>query len=325
MVLCHIVALLLGTILDGIIGDPHGIWHPVCSIGNWISFLEGKLVGTSEYSPRSQKRRGFLLVFLVLLPVFILISFVMFLSYRIHILLGMAVEAILSCYTLALRSLIVESWKVVEAYEEEGLTSSREALSMIVGRDTSDLTEEKIWDATIETVAENASDGVVAPFFYLLLGGPVLGLTYKAINTMDSMVGYRNDRYENFGFAAAKLDDIVNFLPSRLTGLLTILVASTRLGFSRRDATRIFLRDRYKHKSPNSAQSEAAFAGALGLRLGGPSYYFGELVSKPYLGEAKKEVEIGDVRRAHLLLKCIGISLQLCLIIIGVLVFVLGF
>ena len=315
MFLYHILALLMGTILDLIIGDPHGIWHPIIVIGKWINRLESLLLNTDTQDARKQRKRGFILVFLVLLPTFLIVTTIVVVSYKISFIFGIAVEAILSCYCLAGKSLIVESKKVLVEYEANGIEASRYALSMIVGRDTKDLPLDKIIRAAVETVAENSSDGCIAPLFYMIIGGPVLGLTYKAINTMDSMVGYHNDKYENFGFAAAKLDDIANFIPSRLTGLLTILASFKFLGFDRKNALRIFLRDRYNHKSPNSAQSEAAFAGALGLELGGPSYYFGKLVEKPTIGDGLHQIEAVDLYRAHRLLISMIIICQLILLI----------
>lgn len=302
MYLYHILALLIGMILDLIIGDPHGIWHPVISIGKLISMLDTKL-NVDSLSNEDKRKRGFLLVFIVLFMVIGITGVVVILAYYIDAILGVVIEAILSCYALSARSLIVESLQVVKSYEEEGIEKARKSLSMIVGRDTNNLDLDGILRATVETVAENSSDGVIAPLLYLVIGGPILGYAYKAINTMDSMLGYKNERYEYFGYCAAKLDDIANIIPSRLTGILTIIAASKWFGgFDRANGIRIFIRDRFNHKSPNSAQSEAAFAGALRLRLGGPSYYFGKLVDKPTIGDDLKQIEVSDVTRSHRLL-----------------------
>ena len=186
---------------------------------------------------------------------------------------------------------------------EHDLRGARKAVSMIVGRDTERLDEEGVAKAAIETVAENASDGVIAPMLYLALFGPVGGFSYKAVNTMDSMVGYKNDRYHAFGTAAAKLDDAVNFIPARISAMLMIL-SCCFLGkeFDQKNAMKIFKRDRYQHASPNSAQTEAACAGALGIRLAGDASYFGKIVKKPYIGDPLRAVETEDIRRANRLL-----------------------
>jgi len=302
MLIYHLFALLSGMLLDLIIGDPHGIWHPIVFIGKWIAVLDRRLINDSDRNSSKEKARGYILVLLVVIPVVVITGGIVVASYYLNIYAGLIVEAILTCYCLCTRSLIVESGKVVTDYNEQGIEKARSSLSMIVGRDTKNLDIKGVLRAAIETVAENSSDGFVAPFMYLLLGGPILGLLYKAINTMDSMVGYKNDRYEYFGFAAAKLDDIANFIPSRISGLLAVAASFSFCGFNRKNAFAIFKRDRLNHKSPNSAQSESAFAGALSLRLGGPSYYFGKLVDKPYIGDDIKEIDIDDLFKAHKLL-----------------------
>ena len=209
----------------------------------------------------------------------------------------------MTCQLLAAKSLRVESMKVYDALAGGDLAGGRKAVSMIVGRDTQSLDEAGVARAAIETVAENASDGVIAPMLAACIGGPVLGWAYKAVNTMDSMVGYHNDRYEHFGTAAARFDDICNFIPARLSALLMILAAGV-LGpdFNAANAYRIFRRDRYNHKSPNSAQTESVCAGALGIRLAGDASYFGKVVRKPYIGDADRDVEYEDIRRANTLM-----------------------
>lgn len=323
----HALALMIGMILDICIGDPHGIWHPIVVIGKLISWLDTKLLGDKNVkqpcenvSPANQRRRGRMLVVIVVMSTALATALITFTSYIVSPYLGIIIEAILSCYCLAGKSLIVESRAVVIAYKKNGIEAARKALSMIVGRDTTKLELPEIVRATVETVAENASDGVVAPFLYLFIGGPVLGLVYKAINTMDSMVGYHNERYEDFGRAAAHLDDVVNFVPSRITGLLTVLSACIcGKDYDAKNAYCIFKRDRFNHKSPNSAQSEAAFAGALGLELGGNSYYFGKLVEKPTIGDPLRKIEIEDVARSHrLLMGIISIGFVVMLIMVGI-------
>lgn len=215
--------------------------------------------------------------------------------------LGVLIESFWCYQILATKSLKVESDRVYAALKDEGLESGRKAVSMIVGRDTQNLTEEGVTKAAVETVAENTSDGVIAPLFYMLIGGAVLGFMYKAINTMDSMVGYKNDKYQWFGTAAARLDDIVNFVPARISAVLMILAAYFT-GMDGKNAAYIFRRDRYNHKSPNSAQTEAVMAGALDVQLAGDAWYFGILHKKPTIGEPIRKIELQDIRRAHKLL-----------------------
>ena len=211
--------------------------------------------------------------------------------------LAFAAEALLCYQLLAAKSLRDESDKVYEALKAGDLPGARRAVSMIVGRDTERLDEAGVAKAAVETVAENASDGVIAPLIFLALGGAPLGMLYKAVNTMDSMVGYKNDRYLYFGRAAARLDDALNFLPARIAGVLMCL-GGAAAGYDGKNAWRIFRRDRKRHKSPNSAHTEAACAGALQLQLAGPNYYFGQLVDKPTIGDDQRPVEALDILRA---------------------------
>ena len=215
--------------------------------------------------------------------------------------LGLALESFWCYQILATKSLKVESDRVYAALKAEGLEAGRKAVSMIVGRDTQNLTEEGITKAAVETVAENTSDGVIAPLFYMLIGGAVPGFCYKAVNTMDSMVGYKNEKYQYFGTAAAKLDDVVNYIPARISAVLMILAAFLT-GMDGKNAAKIFWRDRYNHKSPNSAQTEAVMAGALNVQLAGDAWYFGTLHKKPTIGEPIRKMELLDIRRSHKLL-----------------------
>lgn len=222
-------------------------------------------------------------------------------AYKYFWQLGLALESFWCYQIFATKSLKVESDRVYIALKDKGLEAGRKAVSMIVGRDTQNLTEEGVTKAAVETVAENTSDGVIAPLFYMLIGGAVLGFTYKAINTMDSMVGYKNDKYQWFGTAAAKLDDVVNFIPARVSAVLMILAAYLT-GMDGKNATCIFRRDRFNHKSPNSAQTEAVMAGALDVQLAGDAWYFGKLHKKPTIGDPVREMELLDIRRSHKLL-----------------------
>ena len=222
-------------------------------------------------------------------------------AYKYFWQLGLALESFWCYQIFATKSLKVESDRVYIALKYKGLEAGRKAVSMIVGRDTQNLTEEGVTKAAVETVAENTSDGVIAPLFYMLIGGAVLGFTYKAINTMDSMVGYKNDKYQWFGTAAAKLDDVVNFIPARVSAVLMILAAYL-IGMDGKNAACIFRRDRFNHKSPNSAQTEAVMAGALDVQLAGDAWYFGKLHKKPTIGDPVREMELLDIRRSHKLL-----------------------
>jgi adenosylcobinamide-phosphate synthase len=212
-----------------------------------------------------------------------------------------ALESIFCFFLLAMTSLRRESTNVARALEQEGLDAGRKAVGRIVGRDTQVLSREGVIRAAVETVAENFSDGVFAPLFYLMIGGAGLGFFYKAINTMDSMVGYKNDRYLYFGRAAARLDDVANYLPSRVSALFLILAAPL-VGLDGRGAWKIYRRDRYNHASPNSAQTEAAAAGALHVRLAGDAYYFGKLYKKPYIGDDLRPIELGDIEKVNRLM-----------------------
>ena len=225
------------------------------------------------------------------------------LPYKISVNLGIIVEAVLTCYVLAMTSLRKESMKVYHELRKGDTEGARKAVSMIVGRDTSVLDNKGITKAAVETVAENFSDGVIAPMLYTALGTPILGRVYKSINTMDSMIGYRNDRYMNFGTVAAKLDDAVNYIPARISALLMI-AACYICGreFDGARAFRLWRRDRYNHKSPNAAQTESACAGALGIQLAGDAQYFGRIVHKPYIGDPVREIETEDIVKVNRLM-----------------------
>ncbi len=300
----------LGIILDQIIGDPHGIPHPVVAIGKLISFWEKRLLGSTDTdlkrNAKREKRNGILLWFIVEIIVLTAAFLIMYTSYRISRYLGVIAEAVLTCYILAARSLKDESMAVYMELKRGDLSAARRSLSMIVGRDTDYLDEEEVAKAAVETVAENTSDGVVAPLLYAAAGGPVLGLFYKAVNTMDSMLGYRNDRYENFGFFAAKADDVFNFIPARISALFMILagfiLGSLSPDYSGIGAFKIWKRDRYNHKSPNSAQTESVCAGALGLKLGGTHLYNGVSVEKPTIGDELRKTGMEDIERANRLM-----------------------
>ena len=297
----NLSALLLGFLLDLLLGDPHWAPHPVRAVGALIAALERLLRRLLPKSPRWELTGGGLLAALVLVISGGAAWGLLALCAAVHPLLGFGAKILLCYQLLAARSLRDESVKVYHALKTGTLEEARQAVSMIVGRDTSVLNEAGVARAAVETVAENASDGVIAPMIYLALAGPVGGMMYKAANTMDSMVGYKNQRYLYFGRPAARLDDVLNFLPARIAGGLMCLAASFA-GFDSRRALYCFRRDRKKHASPNSAHTEAAAAGALGLRLAGPAVYFGQVVEKPWLNQEGRESEPGDILRANRLM-----------------------
>lgn len=315
----HILAFVIGFLMDWMFGDPYWLPHPIRFIGNLISGLEKRLL-KEDLEDSIKLRRGIYLVVLVLSITVLVSAGILLGAYKIHIILGLVVESIMTYQILAMKCLKVESMKVYYALKENDVESARYAVSMIVGRDTNVLNETGIAKAAIETVAENTSDGVIAPMLYLAIGGPIFGFFYKAINTMDSMVGYKNDKYLYFGRAAAKLDDVANFIPARISAYLMISTCYF-LGdeFDAKHAFRIYQRDKYKHASPNSAHTEAVCAGALGVQLAGDASYFGKVVKKPYLGDAIRAVEYEDIKRANQLLYGTAILCEiLCLLVMGI-------
>lgn len=304
----HILAFGAGFLLDQLLGDPCFLPHPIRGIG-WLIAKTEKLLQNGNPQENSiekevaERRQGKLLVVIVLLLTGMLAALILFGAYAIHANLGMVIEAVMTYQILAARCLQVESSKVWKQLTTGSLEGARKAVSMIVGRDTEHLTEEGVAKAAIETVAENTSDGVIAPMLYTALGGPVLGFLYKAVNTMDSMVGYKNEKYLHFGRTAAKLDDVVNFLPARISALLMIGAAFiSGKSYNGKQAWRIWRRDNRKHASPNSAQTESVCAGALGVQLAGDASYFGKIVKKPYIGDPTRAVEAEDIRRTNRLM-----------------------
>ncbi len=292
-------AALCGFILDLLLGDPAWLTpiHPVVLMGRTICALEKLLRRVFPKTDRGEETAGALLALVMTVGVYTLCKLILRLLSRLCQPAAVALEIIWCWQALAVRDLKVEALRVQTALENEGLDAARQAVSRIVGRDTAQLSEAGVARAAVETVAENFSDGVIAPLLYVLLGGAPLALCYKAVNTMDSMVGYKNARWLHFGRVPAKLDDAANYIPARLAALL--LIAAAKLcGEDGASAYRIWKRDRRKHASPNSAQCESAMAGALGLRLCGPAAYFGEMVSKPWIGDQRREIVPGDIRRA---------------------------
>lgn len=295
------LALVLGFFIDLLVGDPRWLYHPVRIIGNGISFLESCFRRWFPATQKGERMGGFLLVILICAGSALVPLGILYVAYEIHTLLGIGMETFFCYQMLAVKSLKQESMRVFEELEKGDLKGARYAVSMIVGRDTQSLDEAGVTKAAVETVAENTSDGIIAPLFYMAIGGPVLMFFYKGVNTMDSMVGYKNEKYLNFGRYAAKLDDILNYIPARISAWLMIAGARV-LGFDSKNAVKIFKRDRYNHASPNSAQTEAVMAGALDVQLAGNAYYFGKLCEKPTIGDAIRPVEKKDIPRANQLL-----------------------
>lgn len=295
--------IIFGFIIDLFLGDPYTLPHPIRLIGTLITSLERTV---RKVFANNLRVGGIILSVIVLtastaVPLAILLAF-----YKINLCLGIVAESVMCYYLIAPKCLRDESMKVYRAINENDVEKARKAVSMIVGRDTEKLDETGIIKAAVETVAENTSDGLTAPLMYISVGGAALGFFCKAANTMDSMIGYKNERYADIGNFAAKLDDFLNFIPSRLTALIMIFSAYL-LKFNGRDAFKIWRRDRRKHASPNSAQTESVCAGALEIQLAGDAYYFGELHKKEYIGDNIRPVENEDIRRANRLMYCTSV------------------
>ena len=312
-------AVLGGFVLDALFGDPAWLPHPVVYMGTAISKLETFLRPRLPKTPQGELLGGAIVAFCLPVGTFLLTGLVCWGAARLHPLLGLAVQMFWCGQALAARGLVQESTNVYKELKKPDLSGARKAVSRIVGRDTAELTADGVTKAAVETVAENASDGVIAPLLYMLIGGAPLALTYKAINTMDSMLGYKNEKYLYFGRVPAKLDDVANYIPSRLAGLLWVAAAALT-GNSARGAWKIWRRDRRRHASPNSAQTESACAGALGVQLAGPAYYFGQYYPKLTIGDALRPIEPEDILRANrmmvaesILALAIGLGLRVLL------------
>lgn len=292
------LCLLIAYLLDLILGDPHGFPHPVIAIGKLISGSERVLRRILPATKAGELFGGFLLALFVPSVSYAAVALLLALAYGFHDLLGIIVESFICYQILAIKSLKAESLRVYTELKKGDLPAARQAVSWIVGRDTDALSAEGVAKAAVETVAENTTDAAVAPILFMALGGAPLGMFYKAINTLDSMVGYKNEKYLYFGRISARLDDLANLLPARLAALVMILACfPCRLDAAA--AWRIFRRDRYRHGSPNSAHTEAVCAGALGVQLGGDAQYKGVLVSKPRIGDDLRPIEAEDIVRAN--------------------------
>lgn len=321
----RVIVIFCAFILDWILGDPQNRHHPICLIGNLIGRMEKRIRAGLPKTAKAERSGGIVLVVSVLLITGSIAGVMLHLAYRIWLPAGVILESICCYFMLAARSLRDESMKVYDAFSRADTEGARYAVSMIVGRDVETLSAEGIQKAAVETVAENTSDGEIAPLFYMAMLGGLGAVLYKAINTMDSMVAYKNETYLYFGWAAAKLDDAANWIPSRLAALFMIAAAwcleRRNPVFSGRQALRIWKRDRRNHKSPNSAQTEAACAGALSVQLAGPAWYFGEYYDKPTIGDAGRTVDAEDIRRANQLLEVTSVlfwlAVSVCVVVVG--------
>ena len=296
-----LLALVLGFGIDLILGDPHSIPHPVIFIGKLISAMEKLARKIFPKTVKGENFAGGVLWFVVVAVSTAVPALLLWLCYGISVWLGLAIESVMCWQILATKSLKDESMKVYDALKTGDIEKSRYAVSMIVGRDTENLDDKAVARAAVETVAENTSDGIVAPLIFLCLGGAPLGFFYKAVNTMDSMLGYVEMPYKNIGLVPAKMDDVMNFIPARLSALI-MLAAGWLMKLNVKNGWIIFKRDRFNHASPNSAQTESVCAGLLGLRLAGDAWYHGVLHKKKYIGDAMREIDYEDIPRSCRLL-----------------------
>jgi len=295
--------LLTAVLLDLLIGDPNFYPHPVVLIGNVVFYLENKLRKTED-SLQVQKIKGFMLVVLTLTITFGFSWLILMLMININYYVGLTFQILLFYTTIAIRGLHKAGMEIYYQLKKGELKQARQSLDLIVGRDTEGLSESEIIRAVVETVAENTSDGIIAPLFYFLIGGPILALLYKAVNTMDSMLGYKNEKYKNFGWAAAKLDDLINYLPARITGLLFV-IAAFLYKKDYKNAFKILKRDAKKHDSPNAGYPETAVAGALKVQLGGINKYFGETSKKPLLGDSLVDFKVMHIKNVTYLMQAV--------------------
>lgn len=303
----RLAILLCACLADALLGDPYRMPHIIRLVGSLIGAAERLVRRVFPATPSGERAAGVALVLVVTMGSCGATALVVGAAWRVAPWLGFCVEAFLCYQMLAARQLAIEARRVHHALGCEGISAARQAVSMIVGRDTAGLDRAGVIRAAVETVAENASDGFVAPLLMMALGGPVAGMLYKSVNTMDSMVGYLNDRYRYLGTAAARLDDVLNWVPARVTAALMCLVAPLA-GLDGRGAWAMLLRDGAKHASPNSGRPEAACAGALGVRLAGPASYFGVVHDKPYIGDDTRLVEEEDILRACRLLHATALA-----------------
>ncbi|MEN8904359.1 MAG: adenosylcobinamide-phosphate synthase CbiB [Clostridiales bacterium] len=306
-----VIIIICAVVLDLVFGDPIRLPHPICLIGNTVNFLEKKI----RKVLKNKFVAGIILVFIVAMLSFFIPFVILYLANMLNYYLGLVIEIYFCYQILAIKSLKIESMKVYYQLINDNLQESRKYLSYIVGRDTQDLDMNCITKATVETVSENTTDGVVAPIIFMAIGGAPLAFLYKAINTMDSMIGYKNEKYFYFGKFAAWLDDIANFIPARIAAVIMIF-SSFILRMNSKNAIKIYCRDKRKHRSPNSAQTESVCAGALDIQLGGEASYFGKLIKKPTIGDNIRKIKPKDIILVNRLMYVTGIIVVFLAIII---------
>ncbi|MGM9535602.1 MAG: adenosylcobinamide-phosphate synthase CbiB [Intestinibacter sp.] len=316
----NILSLYIGYITDLIIGDPYSFPHPVKYIGKLIKVVENFVRKTAK-TDKGLKIGGFFLWFVTVGTTFAVTYLVMRLA-RFNTVVYVIINSIVIYTTLATKCLKDEAKKIYDVLKTGDLQKSRTQLSYIVGRDTANLDEKEIIRATVETVAENTVDGLIAPLFYAFIGGAPLAMAYKAINTLDSTVGYKNEKYLHIGFASAKIDDIANYIPSRISVIL-FTIGNFFLGNDYKNCFKIAIRDRKNHKSPNCAFSEGAVAGALGIQLGGTNVYFGEVVYKPTIGDKTREIEVEDIARTNKILYATSLTSMLVFTLFYILIYMI--
>lgn len=308
------IQIVLGYSLDLLLGDPYWIYHPVRMIGNLVRFLEKILLKASD-KPPIKKFKGWLLLVIVSTTSLFIPWMIILAAGMIHPLLAILFQTLMIYQIFATRCLDVETRKVYKALKAGDIQEARKWISYLVSRDTESMTEEDIIKAAIETIAENLGDGVIAPMFYVIIGGAPLGWYYKSVNTLDSMVGYKNDKYSDYGYCSAKWDDLLNFIPARLTALI-ILMAGGLLGYDLKNGYAMLKRDKHNHASPNSAYPESAAAGLLGIQLGGKASYFGKVSIKPTMGDNLKVIDVEDLNKTRALLymtSLVGLILMVAL------------
>ncbi|MCI6737803.1 MAG: adenosylcobinamide-phosphate synthase CbiB [Intestinibacter sp.] len=316
----RLLSLYIGYIIDLIIGDPYSFPHPVKYIGKLIKVVENFVRKTAK-TDKGLKIGGFFLWFVTVGTTFAVTYLVMRLA-RFNTVVYVIINSIVIYTTLATKCLKDEAKKIYEVLKTGDLQKSRTQLSYIVGRDTANLDEKEIIRATVETVAENTVDGLIAPLFYAFIGGAPLAMAYKAINTLDSSVGYKNEKYLHIGFASAKIDDIANYIPSRIAVIL-FTIGNFFLRNDYKNCFKIAIRDRKNHKSPNCAFSEGAVAGALGIQLGGTNVYFGEVVYKPTIGDKTREIEVEDIARTNKILYATSLTSMLVFTLFYILIYMI--
>ena len=288
------IKIIIALVIDYILGDPYNYPHPVKYIGKLISFFD-KNMRIVFKTPKMLKFAGFLTVIITVSVSFFTAYFIIYSLKRINPILGYIAEIIIMWNCIALRCLDTEVMKIYNSLKERDIEKARKQISYLVSRDTESLDEKGIVKATFETATENITDGIISPILYIIIGGAPLGIAYKAINTIDSMIGYKNEKYADFGFFGAKLDDVVNFIPARLTGFAMVIFAFIT-GKDYKNGYRIMIRDHNKSKSPNAGWTESVVAGVLGIELSGPTVYFGKVVHKDTIGDNVNEINYEHIK-----------------------------